>query len=110
MAVLNHFEVKAADFQSACLTAPVSERTWTRFGPPEFGSDRGKVAIVARALHGLKSVGESFRNHLANHMREMGHASCKADVDVWFKPEARPDDGFQRCFRMLCHVEDVLAT
>jgi hypothetical protein len=42
MAALKKLEVKAADVQNACLTAPVSERIRTRLGP-EFGSDRGKV-------------------------------------------------------------------
>jgi hypothetical protein len=37
----------------------------------------------------------------------MGHVSCKADVDVWLKPEARPN-GFQRCSPALCFVDDVL--
>jgi hypothetical protein len=60
MAALNDLEVKAADIQNAYLTAPVSERTWTRLGP-EFGSDRGKVAIIVRAFYGLKSAGASFR-------------------------------------------------
>jgi hypothetical protein len=71
----------------------VSERTWTRLGP-EFGSDHGKVAIVVRALCGLKSAGASFRNHFADDKREMGHASCKADADVWLTPETRPDMHF----------------
>jgi hypothetical protein len=91
------------------LTSPMSERTWTRLGP-EFGSDPGKVAIVVCALCGLKSASTSFRNHLANHMREMGRASCKADADGWVKPKTRPDNAFQRHLCMCCHVDDVLAT
>jgi hypothetical protein len=81
MAALNNLEVKAADVRNACLSAPVSEKIWTRLGR-EFGSDCGKVAIVVRALCGLKSAGASFRNHLADHMRELGYESCKADADV----------------------------
>jgi hypothetical protein len=108
MVALKDLEVKAADVQNVCLTAPVSERMWTRLGP-EFGSDRGNV-IIARALQGLKSPGASFRNHLADCMREMGHVSCKADADVWLKPKTRPDDGFQCHSCMLCCVDDVLAT
>jgi hypothetical protein len=107
MATLKDLEVKAADIQIACLTAPASERTWIGHGP-EFGCDRSKVAIIARALQGIKSAGASFRNHLADHMREIGHASCKADADVWLKPETRPDNGFQ-CFHALWHVDNVLA-
>jgi hypothetical protein len=70
MAALNDLEVKAADIQNASLTAPVSERIWTRLGP-EFGSYVGKIAIIVRALYGLTSTGASFRNHLADYMREL---------------------------------------
>jgi hypothetical protein len=108
MAALKDLEVKAANAQNACLNAPVSETTWTRLGP-EFGSDSGKVVIVARALWGLKSTGASFRNHLADQLREMGHVSCKANADVWLKPETRPRDGFQHCWCALCCVDDVTA-
>jgi hypothetical protein len=45
MATLSYLEVKAADVQNACLTAPVSEKIWTRLGG-EFGSDAGKKAAV----------------------------------------------------------------
>ena len=108
MAALNDLEVKAADIQNAYLTAPVSEKIWTRLGR-EFGSDAGKKATIVRALHGLKSAGASFRNHLADYMRELGYESCKADADVWLKPETRPSDGFKYYSYVLCYVDDVLA-
>jgi hypothetical protein len=106
MAALNDLEVKAADIQNAYLTAPVSEKIWTRLGP-EFGEDAGKVALIVRALYGLKSAGASFRNHLADYMRELGYESCKADADVWLKAETRPD-GFKYYSYVLCYVDDVL--
>jgi hypothetical protein len=108
MAALNDLEVKAADIQNAYLTAPVSEKIWTRLGR-ESGSDAGKKATVVHALYGLKSAGASFRNHLADYMRELGYESCKADADVWLKPETRPSDGFKHYSYVLCYVDDVLA-
>jgi hypothetical protein len=89
------------------LTAPVSEKIWTRLGR-KFGSDCGKIAIIVRALYGLKSAGASFRNHLADYMRELGYESCKADADVWYKAETRPADGFKYYLYVLCYVDDVL--
>jgi len=86
MAALNDLEVKAADIQNAYLTAPVSEKIWTQLGP-ESGSDYGKIAVIVRALYGLKSAGASFRNHLADYLRELGYQSCTADADVWLKAE-----------------------
>jgi hypothetical protein len=60
-------------------------------------------------LHGLKSAGASFRNHLADYMRELGYESCKADADVWLKAETRPSDGFKCYSCALCYVDDDLA-
>ena len=94
MAALNDLEVKAADIQNTYLMAPVFEKIWTQVGP-EFGSGSSKTAISVRALYGLKSAGASFRNHLADYLRELGYQSCTADADVsWLKAETRPDNGF----------------
>ena len=68
MAALNDLEVQAAaDIQNAYITAPVSEKIWTRLGP-EFGSGSDKTAIIVHALYGLKSAGASFRKHLADYL------------------------------------------
>jgi hypothetical protein len=61
----------------------------------EFGIDKGKKAIIVRALHRLKSAGSSFPRHLVDCMRTIGWTSCNADPDLWFKPVERPDDGFK---------------
>jgi hypothetical protein len=60
IAALNDLQVKAGDFQNAYLTAPVTEKIWTRLGR-EFGTDCGKKAVIVRALYGLKSAGASFK-------------------------------------------------
>jgi hypothetical protein len=45
IAALNNLQVKAGDIQNAYLTAPVTERIWTRLGN-EFGTDCGKEAVI----------------------------------------------------------------
>ena len=51
VAALNKVEVKAADIQNACITAPITEKMpWTLLGR------KGK-AIIVRALYGLKFPG-----------------------------------------------------
>jgi hypothetical protein len=53
MAALKDLEVKAADTHFLfylCLTALVSERTWTRLSH-EFRSDHSKVAIMSLSTH-----------------------------------------------------------
>jgi hypothetical protein len=56
---------------------------------------RGERAIIVRALYRLKSAGAFFRDHLADCMRHLGWESCKADPDVWFKPEVHDGDDMQ---------------
>mmetsp|Transcript_37601 Transcript_37601/g.53010 ORF Transcript_37601/g.53010 Transcript_37601/m.53010 type:complete len:1380 (-) Transcript_37601:246-4385(-) len=107
IAALNDLQVKAGDILNAYLTAPVSERIWCRCGL-EFGQDAGRIAIVKRALYGLKSSGASFRNHLADCMRELGYKPCQADPDLWLKPEVRPEDGFKYYAYALLYVDDIL--
>ena len=82
IAALNDLEVKVGDVLKAYITAPITEKVWTILGP-EFGPDKGKSAIIVRALYGLKSAGAAFRAHLASFMQKMGYISCKADPDNW---------------------------
>jgi hypothetical protein len=107
IAALNALEVKASDIQNAYLTAPITEKIWTKLGP-EWGSDRGKKALIVRSLYGLKSAGASFRNHLADCMRTLGYEPCLADPDLWYKPMTRPDDGHKYYAYMLLYVDDCL--
>ena len=107
IAALNALEVKTSDIQNAYLTAPCQEKIWTTLGP-EFGPDAGKRAVIVRALYGLKSAGASFRNHLASCLRHMGYVPCRADADLWRKPETRPDDGFRYYSYILMYVDDAL--
>ncbi len=61
-----------------------------------------------RALYGLKSAGAGFCVHLASFMHQMGHTSCKADPDLWYKAETRPADIFRYYAYILCYVDDIL--
>ena len=79
----------------------ITEKVWTILGP-EFGKDAGKTAMIVRALSGLKSAGTAFRSHLAQCMESLGYESCKADQDLWLKPEIKPEDGVQYYSIVLC--------
>jgi hypothetical protein len=94
IAALNDLEVKIGNVLNAYITAPVTKKVWTALGP-EFGSDAGKIAVIVRALYGLKSAGAAFCAHLASFMHQMGYTSCKADPDLWYKAETRPDNNFK---------------
>ena len=57
---------------------------WTLAGP-EFGSEKGAIMIIARALYGLKSSGAAWRAKLAKTMAEIRYFLSQADPDVWLK-------------------------
>ena len=90
LATMNDLEVKTNDIENTYLTAPTSERLYTKLGP-EFDLDAGKIAVIVRALYGTKSAGASFRNHLADCMLDLKYESCIANPDVWIKKFAKPD-------------------
>ena len=108
LAALNDLEVKTSGIQNSYLTAPCSEKIWTTLGS-KFGPDlAGKKAFVVRALYGIKSSGSSFKNHLAECKRNLGHSSCLADPYLLFKEETRPSDGAKYYAYFLLYVDDCL--
>ena len=108
VAALNDLEVKTSDIHNAYLTVPCEEKLWTTLGP-EFGPDNGKQALIVRALYGLSSARASFGRHLADCMRALGYESCKAGVDLWYKPMTRPDDNVPYYAYVLLYVDDCMA-
>jgi hypothetical protein len=107
LAALNDLNVKVGDALNAYITAPITKKVWTVLGP-EFGIDAGKSAIIVRTLYGLKSAGAAFCAHLASFMCQMGYTSCKANPDVWYKAETRPNDNFRYYAYILCYVDNIL--
>jgi hypothetical protein len=100
-------DILASDVQNAYITAPNSERIWTRCGI-KFGTHHGRKAIIVRALYGLKSAGAAFRNHLASCMTGLGYKSCLADPDVWLRPNVRESDGHEYYEYVLIYVDNIL--
>eukprot|EP00957_Ditylum_brightwellii_P060277 4577832-Ditylum_brightwellii.AAC.1 len=66
------------------------------------------MAVVVRALYGLKSAGAAFRAHLGDCMKGLGYRPCLADPDLWMKPMVRPCDGVEYYSYILCYVDDIL--
>ncbi len=69
IASLNSLEISACDIGNAYLNAPCREKLWTVAGG-EFGSERGSVMIIARALYGLKSPGAAWRSTFYRYAHE----------------------------------------
>ena len=85
LAALNSVEIISCDIQNAYLSAPCREKFYYVAGD-EFGSEKGKVVIVKRALYGLRTSGAAFRTFLAESFHDMGFKPCNmADPDVWIR-------------------------
>ena len=72
IASLTSLEISACDIGNAYLNAQCREKLWT-VAVPEFGSEKGSVMIIARALYGLKSSGAAWRSTLAQTMETLGY-------------------------------------
>ena len=59
-------------------------------------------------MYGIKSAGDSFRNHLEECMRNIGYSLCLADPDLWFKEETHPSDGAKYYAYFLLYVDYCL--
>lgn len=106
IASLNNLNVFACDIGNAYLNAKCREKLWTIAGT-EFGSEKGSVMIIARALYGLKSSGAAWRAKLADTLRDIGYRPSEADPDVWIKKEIQPNGTINWKY-MLVYVDDIL--
>jgi hypothetical protein len=105
-AALNDLEVLSADIQNAYTNSPTKERNYIIAGP-EFGVNKGRPALIVRALYGLRSSGARWHDHMAATLRDARYKSCKADPDVWMRPETKPD-GFKYWSYVLVYTDDLL--
>ena len=106
IASLNSLEISACDIGNAYLNASCREKLWTIAGP-EFGSEKGAMMIIARALYGLKSTDAACRSTLAQTMEFLGYKPTQANPDVGMT-RAIKNDGTPYYKMMLIYVDDVL--
>ena len=106
-AALYGIEVLAADIRNTYLQAPTSEKHFIICGP-EFGlENKGKRALIVRALYGGKAAGRDFWHHLRSCMEHIGFKSKGGDPDVWMRPVTR-SDGSQLYEYVLLYTDDCL--
>lgn len=106
IAALNGLDVSSCDIGNAYLNAPCREKIWCIAGT-EFGSDKGKILHIVRALYGLKSSGASWRAMFAQTLHDLDYQSSRADPDLWYKPKVKPNGDEYYSF-ILVYVDDVL--
>ena len=108
MAALNNLEVLSADVAGAYLNAPCAEKVHTILGP-EFGDNEGKIAVIKKALYGLRSAGFAWRSHCAEIMRlSLEFVPCRADQDVWMR-KAVKSTGEKYWEYVFIYTDDVIA-
>ena len=109
LAALNYLDALMADIGNTYLNAPCKERIHVKCGPELFGpQNEGKFALVVRALYGLKTSGNSWRNHFSICIRqELGYEPTMADPDVYRKACTKPD-GSEYYSYFIVYVDDVL--
>ena len=85
LAELNGLHTWATDIGNAYLEALTSEKVCIIAGP-EFGQRQGHILIIHKALYGLRSSGARWHDRFSDCLRDEGFAPCKAEPDVWMRP------------------------
>ena len=109
LAALNGIDILSADIGNAYLNANNREKVHVVVGPELFGKEHtGQIAVIVRALYGLKSAGAAWHSHLSNYiMNELGYETTLADPDVYRKPSVK-SDGTKYYSYLVVYVDDVL--
>jgi hypothetical protein len=67
---LNDLDIMSANIQGAYLNANCKEWEYTKCGPELSPEDMGKIAIIVKALYGLKTSAFACREHLAETLQQ----------------------------------------
>jgi len=108
IAALNDVDILSADIGNAYLNAPTKEKVHmichVRFGHNIIG----RIAVISRALYGLKSSGAAWCSTLASTLYESGFKLTHVDPDVLMRP-ATKEDGSEYYEYIFVYVDDILA-
>ena len=109
IAALNDLSIATTDIGNAYLNALPKEKVHVTVGPELFGAEyEGSTAVIVRALYGLKSAGNAWREHFSTFIRtDLGYDPTTADPDVYRKPEVDAN-GKEYYSYLIIYVDDVL--
>jgi hypothetical protein len=71
------------DVMTAYLNALTGEKIWTKCGP-EFKENEGQIAIINKALYGLKTSAHQWYMHLTDTLRLLGFKPSRLDPSMWY--------------------------
>ena len=103
---LNDLDILSCDIANAYLNAECTEKLWYEAGA-EFGSDKGKVMILGKAVCGLKSAANAWRQTLLEVIQGMGYVPNKGDQDLYTR-KAKNSKGEWYYEWLLVYVDDLL--
>ena len=106
-AALNDLDVLSCDITNAYLNADCAEKLWIEAGP-EFGSEKGSVMKIKKALYGLKSACNSWHATLSDTITSMNFTPSRADPNV-YQRMAITDKGERYREWILVYVDDLIA-
>ena len=106
VAALNDLDLVMIDVGNAFVNADSREKVCARAGP-EFGEFEGCIVLIVKALYGLRSSGSAWHAHFSDHLKGMGFAPSRADMDMWYRRQKRPD-GTEYYEYLVVYVDDVL--
>ena len=108
IATLNDLDILSANIRNAYLNASTKDKVHTICGI-EFGHNNiGRIAVISRALYGLKSSGAAWRTTLASTLNESGFKLTLVDPDVWMRPTTK-EDGTEYYEYIFVYVDETLA-
>ena len=109
LASLNDLDILAGDIGNAYLNAPNREKVHVICKSDLFTPDQeGRVAIIVRALYGLKSAAAAWRDHFSAAIQdELKFTPCRVDPDVYYKSKVRKD-GSKYYAYLVIYVDDIL--
>ena len=104
---LNDLDILSGDVAVMYLNAPAGEKVYFQCGL-EFGLLEGRLAVLTKALYGLKTSARAWRMHLVQVLEmELTFDACKADPDVWLC-KATKEDGTAYYEMLLMYTDNIL--
>ena len=82
---LNDFKRCAGDVENAFLNGYTKKKIYIVAGPEFVPALAGRVLIIVRSLHGLRTSATRFHEHLTDNLRKLGFHPSKADPNLFYK-------------------------
>ena len=78
--------ITVADVSGAFIHADLHRTMYIKCGP-EFGEKEGQVAVLKKALYGLREASKLWMDHMSTIMTDLGWKRSKADENLWRRRE-----------------------